>query len=78
MRSDLITPSTRLQRATKKIQDRWLETKEEWDDAVSKRFQEKHLAPIIPQLQLTLGGIHELMKVLDEAVNETRDDWNPS
>ena len=78
MRADLITPSTRLQRATKKLQDRWLATKEEWDDAVSKRFQEKHLEPILPQLQLTLGGIHELMKVLDDAVAETKDDWNPS
>ena len=75
MRTDLITPSTRLQRATKKVQDRWLTTKEHWDDAVSKRFQEKHLEPIVPQLQLTLAGIHDLMQVLDEAVAATRDDW---
>ena len=75
MRTDLITPSTRLQRATKKVQDRWLATKEVWDDAVSKRFQEKHLDPIVPQMQLTLSGIHELMEVLHEGIAETRDDW---
>lgn len=74
MRTDLITPSTRLQRATKKLQEQWLNTHDEWDDSVSDRFQEKYLDPIVPQLQLTLNSIHELMKVLDDAVAETRDD----
>ena len=76
MRTDLITPSTRLQRATKKLQDRWNTTKEVWDDGVSKRFEEKHLEPILPQLRLTLSGIHQLMEVLDEAAAETKDDWS--
>ena len=74
MRADLITPITRLQRSTKKIQEKWLAANEEWDDKVSKRFQERYLDPVVPQLQLTVGAIHELMKVLDEAVAETRDD----
>ena len=74
MRTDLITPSTRLQRATKKVQEKWLQANEDWDDRVSKKFQERYLDPIVPQMQLTLGAIHELMKVLDEAVAETRDD----
>ena len=74
MRSDLITPATRLQRATKRVQDRWRDTAEVWDDAVSRKFQEKYLDPIVPHMQLALGAIHELMKVLDEAVAETRDD----
>ena len=74
MRSDLITPTTRLQRATKKVQDQWLATQQEWDDAVSQRFQERYLDPIVPQMQLALTGIHELMKVLDDGVAATRDD----
>lgn len=74
MRSDLITPSTRLQRATKKLQDRWLETKEEWDDNVSARFKDRYLDPIVPQMQLALGAIHELIEVLDKAYVETKDD----
>lgn len=74
MRTDLITPTTRLQRATKKIQEQWLATREDWDDAVSQRFQERYLEPIVPQLQLALSGIHELMKVLDDATAATRDD----
>ena len=74
MRADLITPATRFQRATKKLQDKWLLANEEWDDRVSSRFQEKYLDPIVPQMQLTLGALHELMQVLDEAIAETRDD----
>ena len=74
MRADLITPANRLTKATKKIQDRWLVAKQEWDDGVSKRFQEKYLDPIVPQMQLTLGALHELMKVLDDAIGETRDE----
>ena len=74
MRCDLITPATRLQKAMKRLQDRWLDTQEQWDDSVSRRFQEKHLDPIVPQMQLTLAAIHELKRVLDEAVADTRDD----
>lgn len=76
MRSDLITPSTRLQRATKKLQDRWLETKTDWDDRVSERFKERYLDPIVPQMQLAMAAIHDLMEVLDQGVAETRDDAN--
>ena len=74
MHADLITPSTRLQRATKKVQDKWMLTRETWNDSVSDRFQEKYLEPIVPQMQLTLSAIHELMQVLDVAIAETRDD----
>ena len=74
MRSDFNTPSTRLQRATKKLQDQWLETKEKWDDHVSERFKDRYLDPIVPQMQLALGAIHELIEVLDQASVETRDE----
>jgi len=76
MRSDLITPATRLQRATKKLQDRWLETKTDWDDNVSERFKDRYLDPILPQMQLALGAIHDLVEVLNAAVQETRDEAN--
>ncbi len=74
MRCDLVTPATRLQKATKRLQDRWLETSEQWDDVISRKFQERYLDPITPRLQLTLAAIHELMNVLDDAIAETRDE----
>ena len=74
MRCDLVTPATRLQKATKRLQDRWLETSEQWDDVISRKFQEKYLDPITPHMQLTLAALHELMNVLDDAIAETRDE----
>ena len=74
MRTDLTTPVTRLQRATKKLQDRWQATQVEWNDGVSQQFQEKYLDPIVPQMQLTISAIHELTQVLNQAVAATRDD----
>lgn len=74
MRSDFNTPRSRLQRATKKLQDRWLETKDSWDDRVRQRFQDRYLDPIVPQLQLALNAIHELTEVLSQAEVETRDE----
>ena len=74
MRCDLITPATRLQRATKRVQDRWIETVEAWDDSISRKFQERYLDPIVPRMQLTLAAIHELLQVLDDAIAETRDE----
>jgi hypothetical protein len=73
MRCDLITSATRLQKAMKRVQESWLDANEQWNDPVSHKFQEKYLDPIVPQMQLTLAAIHELMQVLDDAVAETSD-----
>lgn len=74
MRTDFVTPTKMLQRSTKRVQDKWLVARQAWDDSVSDRFQEKYLDPIVPQMQLALAAMHELMAVLDKAVAETRDD----
>ena len=74
MRCDFITPATRLRKATTRLQDRWLETSEEWNDVISRKFQERYLDPIMPHMQLTLAAIHELINVLDDASAETRDE----
>ena len=74
MHCDFITPTTRLQKATKRLQDRWLETSEEWNDVMSHKFQERYLDPIMPHIQMTLAAIHELMNVLDDAIAETSDE----
>ncbi len=74
MRCDLMTSATRLQKSTKRLQDRWLETSEEWDDVTSRKFQERYLDPIMPHMQLTLAAIHDLKNVLDDAIAETRDE----
>ena len=77
MRSDFNSPSTHLRRATQKVQDQWLDTKQQWDDRVSARFQDRYLDPLVPQLQLVASAIHELVEVLNQAVAETDDDQGP-
>jgi hypothetical protein len=71
---DLITPATRLQKATKRLQDAWRQTNESWNDPVSEEFQAKFLDPIIPQMQLALAAIHQLTEVLDRAERDCRDE----
>ena len=74
MRCDLITPANRFQKATKRLQDRWSEISDVWDDPMSRKFRERYLDPIVPQMQLTLAAIHQLVAVLDDAIADTRDD----
>ena len=71
---DLITSANRLQKATQRLVDRWTETEEVWDDAVSREFKEKFVAPIPVQVQLTMAAIHQLAEVLDEAERACRDE----
>jgi hypothetical protein len=71
---DLTTSATQLQRAHKHLHDRWAATKELWNDPVSRDFEEKHLQPIFPQIQLTLAAIQKLAEILDDAERDCRDE----
>lgn len=73
MRTDFITPSSQLQRSLKKLQEKWIETRAQWDDNLSDRFQQRYLEPLVPQSQLALAAMHELMKVLHDADEQTAD-----
>ena len=64
---DLVSGANRLTRATRQLRECWAETKEMWDDAVSREFEEKYLEPLIPHLRLTSAAIHEMSKVMDDA-----------
>lgn len=64
---DLVSGVSRISRATKQLREVWAETKESWDDGVSREFEEKYLNPLIPHLRLTTTAIHEMSEVLREA-----------
>lgn len=70
---DFQTGVGRLQRETKKLKDKWLETKPHWRDKAAKDFEGKYLEPLIPNLKLALAAIHELAEVIDDAENELGD-----
>ena len=67
---DLQSGVGRLQRETKHLADRWQETKQDWDDQASRQFEEKYLAPLLPQVKLTLAAVHQLIEVMGEAEKE--------
>ena len=60
-------------RATKQLREVWQETKESWDDGVSREFEEKYLNPLIPHLRLTTTAIHEMNELLRDAERACED-----
>ncbi len=73
---DLVTSMSHIQRATKRLEERWQETREVWNDAVSKEFQEKYLEPIVPELRITFAAIQELTELFAKAEKQCRDNQN--
>lgn len=70
---DLMTSMSTIQRATKRLEERWRETREVWNDSVAKDFQEKHLEPIVPELRITFSAIQELTELFAKAEKHCRD-----
>ena len=62
---DLVTGSAKLSEALKNLTLHWEETKEQWQDAASRRFEEEQLVPIEPKVHLTLDAVARLADVLD-------------
>ncbi len=75
---DLMTSMSSIQRATKRLEERWRETREVWNDSVAKDFQEKHLEPIVPELRITFSAIQELTELFAKAEKQCRDPWHNS
>jgi hypothetical protein len=54
---DLATGAARIRHALQDVEIVWNETSGEWNDAVSRRFREHHVDPLIPRLKLALDAI---------------------
>jgi hypothetical protein len=64
---DLTTGAARIQHALKDLETVWNEQHDQWNDAVSRRFREHHLEPMIPPVKLALDAIARMHLLLDEA-----------
>jgi hypothetical protein len=64
---DLVTGGQKLSEALKNLQLHWEATKEHWQDAASRRFEEQHLTPLEPKVHLTLDAIARLAEVMARA-----------
>ncbi|MCA9164884.1 MAG: hypothetical protein KDA55_05430 [Planctomycetales bacterium] len=71
---DLTTSTTRLQRATSKLRERWLAAKEHWNDGTNARFERDFLDPLSPQVTATLAALYEFAESLQQAEKECGDE----
>lgn len=69
--ADLTTGPAKLQKAWKKLRERWEETKPYWNDAVSRDFEENYLQKLEPQVGSTLERMRALAAMLSAADLET-------
>lgn len=66
-RCDLYTPAGRIRHALEELEAAWRRNSDEWDDAVSRRFAEQRLEPMIPRIKLALDAIGRMHQLLTEA-----------
>lgn len=70
---DLNTGLARLTQSFTDLKERWGETKEHWNDDVSRDFEKTQLAPILPALQHLMASAQRLLEVVAKAEKECED-----
>lgn len=70
---DLTSSVGRMNKAMATLREKWLQTKEHWNDAASREFEEKHLQPLIPQMQFTIAAVQRLAEVIEKAEKDCED-----
>ena len=63
---DLATGAGRIRHALENLETVWSESSDEWNDAVSRRFREQHLDPMVPRVKLALDAISRMSLLMDE------------
>jgi hypothetical protein len=63
---DLATGAARIRHALENLEVVWSENSQAWNDAVSRRFREHHLDPMIPRLKLALDAIARMDLLMNE------------
>jgi hypothetical protein len=63
---DLATGAARIRHALENVETVWSENSPAWNDAVSRRFREQHLDPMIPRLKLALDAIARMDLLMAE------------
>lgn len=67
---DLVSGAGRLAEAMKDLNAQWEQTKEQWRDIASQRFEKDHLADLEPLVRLTFDAVSRLAETLDRAQRE--------
>lgn len=70
---DLDTGLGRLAQAASQLKERWLATREHWQDDAARQFEKTHLNQLPARLQLLVGATQRLAEVLRAAEQECSD-----
>jgi hypothetical protein len=70
---DLVTGAKRLQKATKLLKERWIETRGHWNDQTAQHFEEQYLQPLGERVNMTLAAVGCLSETLQKAEQELSD-----
>lgn len=60
----------RLGKAMKELLMHWEETKQAWNDPVSRAFEQEHLVPLTMDLKTTIAAMGQMALVLDNVRRE--------
>ena len=58
--------------AALKLRASWVDTQSEWNDAVSRDFEENHLAPLEPKINTVLRAVERMQELLSRVEQECR------
>lgn len=65
-KSDLYSGAALIRTGLQQLEQTWEAATEEWHDDVSRKFRERHLEPLLPEVKLALDVISHMQLLLDE------------
>jgi hypothetical protein len=63
---------SKLTDASARLRAHWADTQSEWHDAVSRDFEENHLAPLEPKINSVLRAVERMQELLSRVEQECR------
>lgn len=64
------TAQNRLKQAAKELNIHWETARSSWDDTMSRRFHESHLAPLEPTIRASVAAMEKMSELLAKARQE--------
>lgn len=62
----------KLSRLTQTLARRWMDTRQQWDDAQAREFDVRYLQPLQTDLRLALTAMDQASRVLTQMYSECR------
>ena len=69
-RVDFISPAARLEDALKQLEAAWMATREQWDDSISQKVEDKFLLPVHGQVRTMMDAVSKMSLKMRKAEQE--------